>query len=77
MATFDAVAGGRASLGPGRVKQNDFRIRQAHVVHGMFANREKRQDHAIFELAKSRPQDYYVIHQTALIYQATGVTTRG
>ena len=55
----------------------DCRIPQAHVVHRMIANREKRYDDAIAELAKSRPQDRYVTHPTALVHQATGVTTRG
>jgi len=46
-------------------------------VHGMIANREKRYDDAIPAPAKSHPQDRYVIYQTALAYQGTGVTPRG
>ncbi len=53
-------------------KQNDFRTRQAHLVNGMIANREKRYDDAIAELAKSNPQDPYVTYQTALAYQGKG-----
>ena len=55
----------------------DCRIPQTHVVHRTIVNPEKRYDDAIAELAKSRPQDRYVTHPTALVYQATGVTTRG
>ena len=43
----------------------------------MIANREKRYDDAIPELAKSHPHDCYVTDRTALAYQATGVTPRG
>ena len=46
-------------------------------MHRTIVNPEKRYDDAIAELAKSRPQDRYVTHPTALVYQATGVTTRG
>ena len=53
-------------------RQNDFRTRQAHLVNGMIANREKRYDDAIAELAKSSPQDPYVTYQTALAYQGKG-----
>jgi tetratricopeptide (TPR) repeat protein len=53
-------------------KQNDFRTRQAHLLNGMIANREKRYDDAIAELAKSIPQDPYVTYQTALAYQGKG-----
>src|SRR4030095_8590081 len=38
-------------------KQNDFRTRQAHLLNGMIANREKRFDDAIGKLAKSNAQD--------------------
>lgn len=53
-------------------KQNDGRTRQAHLLNGMIANHEKRYDDAIGELAKSSPQDPYVIYQTALAYQGKG-----
>jgi tetratricopeptide (TPR) repeat protein len=53
-------------------KQNDFRTRQAHLLNGMIANQEKRYDDAIGELAKSSPQDPYVIYQTALAYKGKG-----
>ena len=46
-------------------------------MHRTIVNREKRYDDEIAELAKSRPQDRYVTHPTALVHQATGVTTRG
>jgi len=53
-------------------KQNDFRTRQAHLLNGVIANREKRFDDAIGELAKSSAQDPYVIYQTAVAYQGKG-----
>ena len=78
-ADFVAVAeakGFRATGVPSQ-RRTTFAIRQAHLVHGMIANREKRYDDAIPAPAKSHPQDRYVIYQTALAYQGTGVTPRG
>lgn len=53
-------------------KQNDFRLRQAHALSGMVAQREKRFDDAIAELGKANQQDPYVIYMTALAYQGKG-----
>jgi tetratricopeptide (TPR) repeat protein len=57
-------------------KQNDFRVRQAHALAGMIAQREKRFDDAIGELGKANAQDPYVIYVTALAYQGKGDTAK-
>jgi tetratricopeptide (TPR) repeat protein len=57
-------------------KQNDFRVRQAHLVLGLIAVQEKRFDDAITELGKADQQDPNVIYQTALAYQGKGDTTK-
>ena len=72
-----AEAKGFRATGVPSQRRTTFAIRQAHLVHGMIANREKRYDDAIPAPAKSHPQDRYVIYQTALAYQGTGVTPRG
>jgi tetratricopeptide (TPR) repeat protein len=54
------------------VKKNDFRIRQAHLLAGTIAQKEKRFDDAITELGKANQQDPYVIYGTALAYQGKG-----
>jgi tetratricopeptide (TPR) repeat protein len=53
-------------------KQNDFRVRQAHVLAGLIAQQEKRFDDAIAELGKANQQDPYVIYLTALAYRGKG-----
>jgi tetratricopeptide (TPR) repeat protein len=53
-------------------KQNDFRVRQAHALGGMIAQKEKRFDDAITELGKANQQDAYVIYATAVAYQGKG-----
>jgi len=57
-------------------KQNDFRVRQAHALNGMIAQREKKFDDAIAELGKASQQDPYVIYMTALAYQGKGDATK-
>jgi len=76
LSTLAEAKGFRATGVPSQ-RRTTFAIRQAHLVHGMIANREKRYDDAIPAPAKSHPQDRYVIYQTALAYQGTGVTPRG
>lgn len=53
-------------------KKNDFRIRQAHLLAGTIAQKEKKFDDAISEFGKANQQDPYVIYLTALAYQGKG-----
>ncbi len=53
-------------------KQNDFRVRQAHQLVGMIAQKEKKFDEAIAHYAKANQQDPYVTYMTALAYQGKG-----
>jgi tetratricopeptide (TPR) repeat protein len=53
-------------------KENDFRIRQAHLLAGMIATKEGNFDQAINELEKANQQDPYVIYQIAVAYAGKG-----
>ena len=59
-------------LNGAEAKRNDFRIRQAHALRGMIAQKEKRFDDAITELGKASQLDPYVVYATALAYQGKG-----
>jgi tetratricopeptide (TPR) repeat protein len=53
-------------------KENDFRIRQAHLLAGMIATKEGNFDQAISELEKANQQDPYVVYQMAVAYAGKG-----
>ena len=53
-------------------KENPARIRQAHVLAGKIALKEKQFDQAIDELGQADQQDPSVLYVTALAYQGKG-----
>ena len=61
-----------AYLKGAEAKRNDFRVRQAHELAGMIAQKEKKFDEAISHYDKANQQDPNVIYMTALAYQGKG-----
>ena len=57
-------------------RQNDDRIRQAHLLAGMIALQEKQLDEAVDHLGQADQQDPYVLYTTALAYQGKGDATK-
>ena len=61
-----------AYLKGSEAKQNEFRVRGAHELAGLIAQKEKKFDEAIAHYGKANQQDPFVIYQTALAYQGKG-----
>ncbi|MFL5494686.1 MAG: tetratricopeptide repeat protein [Gemmatimonadales bacterium] len=57
-------------------RDNDARVRQAHLLNGMIAIEEKDFDRAVSELKDADQQDPYVLYATALAYQGKGDATK-
>lgn len=55
-----------------KARQNDARIRQAHLLAGMTALQENDADRAVAELGQADQEDPYVLYTTALAHQAKG-----
>jgi tetratricopeptide (TPR) repeat protein len=67
-----AKAEADAYLKGSEAKQNEFRVRGAHELAGLIAQKEKKFDEAIAHYGKGNQQDPFVIYQTALAHQGKG-----